>query len=342
MSCGARIPYDFRMRLPASAVAKFAISALLPAALAQAQELPSAKLEQIKGTNVRMVRPAGFEVAERFPGFMDQSRLASVMVNLLPTEPAKILEGLTDENLASRGMKVLARSSNPEGAASKGLLLHLAQSQAGIDFRKWMFVFDGDGKTVMVVATYRTQDRDSLEDPLRASVLGALYDAAATVDPEAALPFRVGSSIRFRHRDVLGRVLFLSERDFHNKPRRPDESIFCVGPSLGKPVSPDARRSAFDRRLKQTATMRDLNPGEVTKVKLDGLQGFECVATGTRTDGKAKVVLYHVMLFDEVGYYLIQGHTVPGNRERDLAEFKRLARTFRRVEADSKAQGDNE
>ena len=35
------------------------------------------------------------------------------------------------------------------------------------------------------------------------------------------------------------------------------------------------------------------------------------------------------MLFDERGYFLLQGRTTPENRKRDEAEFKRLANTFR-------------
>ena len=57
------------MRFVPSALACLAIAALVPASVVYAEEpasvakRPQAKGEQIKGTSIRMMRPAGFEVA---------------------------------------------------------------------------------------------------------------------------------------------------------------------------------------------------------------------------------------------------------------------------------------
>jgi hypothetical protein len=337
--------YDSPMRVLSAALASLAIAALGPTSVLHAEEpapvakRPQAKGEQIKGTSVWMVRPAGFEVAKRFPGFQDGARMASVMVTVVPAKPAVITKSFTDGNLAQRGMKVLARTTDPEGAASKGLFLHLAQSQAGIEFRKWMFVFGGGGTTVTVVATYRAEDQDSLKKPLRAAVLSARYDDSTAADPEAALPFVMGPSRRFTYRHVFGSSLAMAQRDFIREPLAPGEPVFVVAPGLSGGVAPEARRSLFDRRLSQTKGVRDLAAGKLEAVEIGGLRGLECVATGTRVNGGAQAVVHQVMLFDDGGYFLLQGHTVPATRERDEAEFKRLARTFRRREAPADTRG---
>ncbi len=293
-------------------------------------EKSEAKEEHVRGTNVWMQRPKGFTVAQRFAGFQDTGRTASVVVTVLKVDVQSMTKGLTDVNLAQRGVDVLSRTVDPEGARSNGLLLHVAQTQSGIEFRKWMFVFGDAGRTVMVAATYRVVDQDALTKPMRVAVLSARYDGSVVVDPEAALKFVLGVSKLLPHRHVFANTLSVSPRDFTKKPRTPGEPVFIVAPSVGGAVAPDARRSVFEKRLHRSAGVNELKLGKITAIKVHARDGLECVAVGKRKENQQAVVVYQAMLFEKDGGYLVaQGRTTPKNRERDVAEFKRLTKTIK-------------
>ncbi len=309
---------------------RFILTLLCAAALVGAEEEKRLPGELVKGTRVCVVRPAGFVAATRFPGFQNEASGASVMVTVVTAPSSEITKALTDANLLERGMKVRTRTVDPDGAASKGVLLHLAQSQSSIDYHKWMFVFGNARATFMVVATYSAEARDALVQSLRASVLSAWYDESAVVDREAALSFVVGASKRFPYRRVFSNAILLAPRDFTRKPLTPGEALVIVAPSLSGAISFDARRLMFGRRLNKTKDVRDLVPGDVEKLTIDDLPGLVCVARGIHTSDDKPIVVVQVMLFDDGGYYLVQGRTRAAKPEDDIAEVMRLARTFRR------------
>jgi hypothetical protein len=89
---------------------------------------------------VSLVVPDGFAVADRL-----------VRVTEIPGPVAKIRVAMTGEALAARGMELL-RSEEVTVDGRDGLLVHVRQTAAGTDLRRWIVVFGAADASVMIAA----------------------------------------------------------------------------------------------------------------------------------------------------------------------------------------------
>jgi hypothetical protein len=285
---------------------------------------------QVKGTRVVVTPPPGFEVADRFPGFMSEETGASVMVTELAGPFSEVAKGFNASGLRKQGMTLLSQDAAQYGTYL-GVLISAAQSAHGVDYLKWMAAFGDDKTTYLVTATFPKKAEANLSDVLKKTVMGVRV-GVTDVDPFDALTFRISPTNEMKLAKVMANSILLSKGGVF-PAKRVEIPIFIVGASASKGLTiPD--KSAFaEARLKRVALLKEVRLTATEPVTIGGLDGVESIADALDADSAAKMLLYQVVLFDTDGYYLMQGIASDREGKAQLPTFKEIARSFRKSQA---------
>ena len=73
---------------------------------------------------------------------------------------------------------------------------------------------------------------------------------------------------------------------------------------------------------------------EVREITIDGLGGYEMVATGTHFMTDTPAIVYQVMLFDEKAYYVMRGMVATAQASKYGNTFQQIAQSFKRKPTD--------
>jgi hypothetical protein len=93
------------------------------------------------------------------------------------------------------------------------------------------------------------------------------------------------------------------------------------------------RRDFAEARIKQTATVAEISVQTSKPISIDGLQGFQTVATARDRASRGKASVLQVVLFDDDGYYLMQGIVAEEGAAAFVPDFEATARSFKRKAA---------
>ena len=274
-------------------------------------------------------RPEGFEEADRFDGFGRPEDQASIMASYIPGPFKEVGGGMTREQIEARGWTYLDEERR-EVADHPGLVLHFEQSAAGTKFEKWMLAYGDDQGTTIVTATLPARLSAEFSALLKAAVLSTRPTQAAETVADAPLPFAVDESPKLKLAHALNQTLLYTS-DGELPKKSPSDPIFIVGPSLGSGAVTD-RREFAEGRLRETVGQKIQAVESTEEVVVGGLDGVEILATSEAADSGTPMIVYELMLFDEQGYYLIQGLVGSDHRDEYLPEFERIARSFRFVD----------
>jgi hypothetical protein len=280
----------------------------------------------VPGTKVRLVPPEGFTAATTFVGFQKLDIACSILVRQMPAPYAQMARGMTAENLASRGVKLISKET-VQLPGGEGTLMKGSQSNQGVDYMKWFLLFGDPSHTVIIVATCPNVSWPSMSAPLEKSLLTATEGPAPKVDPFEHLPFKISPVAPLRFAKKLDRSVIYCESG-GIPTATPDEAVLVVAPSEGT-ARVGNRRSYTLKRLRATTTVKSIRTVSVVEVTIGGLSGFEVVAKAKDKKTNAPTVIYHVMLYDEdQTYFIIQGMVGPAKSETALETFRKSARTF--------------
>lgn len=278
----------------------------------------------VAGTPFALSVPAGFRPATRFDGFSGPDESTMIMITALPVPPDKLSGMWQPDKLRAQGMSLVKK----ERVSVSGITAELAfvtHSVEGMEFEKWILVFPTQEQTFLCVAAYPSAESDALRLQLRDSLLSISYDAAA-----------IAASAPTFHVDVAGLKLAhrISRTEMYTADGKPEQAspgapLFLAGPSIAK-VAPVDRHAYFQQRLRQTAHTTILEVTPPAALVVDGLPGFESVATATDTSSGTPMTVYHLMLFAEDHYFIIQGLVGREQAAVYLERFKQAARSFRR------------
>lgn len=284
-------------------------------------------LSPVAGTRLGIQLPDGFEKAERFAGFALASAGASILVNELPGSFLETSKGFTKESLARRGMRVRTEEELRFGEFP-GLLFSIEQQAQGRTYHKWIGLFGDTNTTFLVTATWPSEASEDMSATLKGAVASARVIGSAG-RPEEALTFTVQPAGDFKIAKVLGNTMILT-RHGEFPVKEPGQPVYLVGASAsrGLPI-PDRRAFAVDRFQKIVA-ISEVTAGEPKGISIDGLDGLQIVGSGTEQRSNVRMAVHQVMLFDEDGYYLLQGMAAEDCRDEYLAVFSKIAESFRR------------
>ncbi len=289
-------------------------------------------LRQPPGSRVALAIGENFSPSDRFTGFVDENSGASVVVVELPGAAYEQLKRLGDTAQAFEAQGLL----NVERVTLRGrqgdyVYLRGQQKTALVDYAKYVLIFPEQGLTVMITANIPEAALTS------GAVTGAAIEtifASATVKPEAMQAdslFTLGYLGPFEEDlSLLGTTKGYRLRG--EGPARPDDPglrpLFLVAPSLTQAPIPNL--SLFAERSFQTIEqVRDKSIEARNALTVAGLDAFEVLGAGTDARSGEPCLVYQVVIeAAHGGYFRLVGLAPASEREKYLAEFRRISESF--------------
>ncbi len=284
--------------------------------------------ERVRGTRVHLVRPSAWDPAPSFAGFMNVETQSTVMVMEMDGPFDEVAKGFNDKRvLASQKMAVVERVPFAQGSYP-GWLLQMTQKNGPVPVRKWVWLFGDAERSVMVMGVCSEGLPQGEYDLVGKAVRSASWEPGLVLDPAQELDFFLGDDGGMQPMGIMTSSLTYNSDGEIDKDGVEGKPFFIVVPAIAQvPVS---REKHVTRRMKLTAGHKKVKPGVMLPITVDGLSGFECIATSTHRKSEEPSFIYQVMLFEGSSYWNMTGI----GRERDRAQylpiFKRMARSFQR------------
>jgi hypothetical protein len=285
---------------------------------------------RVPGTGVSLQPPAGFVLAENFPGFQSAEQQASIMVTRMPAPVAEIRKAMTGDMLATRGITLLSSKEETVGGR-EALLLQIAQSVAGREHLKWMLVTGDPEETVMIVGTYPKSAGEEVGSAIRTALLSTSVAAAAPSDPFEGLLFRITPTEKLKIAGRVSNMLLLTESGKPGTPG-PGEPVYVIGSSI-RPGGSGDLKAFSEARARQTEQIRDLANVSGREITMGGLAAYELLADAKDVKSGTAIRLYQVIAPDgDGGYFIVQGLVGAEKAAAMLPEFRRVTESFRKVD----------
>ena len=253
---------------------------------------------------VTLSQPEGFQVAGDWDGFGQRSTGASILAMRIEAPYEAVVEGFVAETLAARGWTFLSREA-VDLAGQAAVLVHFSQPHQGKTYLKWSLITGDSRSSILVTGTVPEIHAATVSGPLKAAVLSARI-VSSDQAPErltAGVKVTPGSAL-VETPGVSGTLLFT--KDGVVPTVSPSDPLFIVAPSMGSTEISDPRAFA-EQRLYQTAHTEVETIRSTSAITIDGLEGFETLATAFDERSRTPLLLYQVFLVDGRSYVLIQG-----------------------------------
>ncbi len=267
----------------------------------------------------------GFEATDQFPGFVQEEKLASIMVTEVPAPFADFSKAMEPKTLETRGMVMVGREPASLGGRP-GFLSLVTQTAEGIVFEKWLGMV-GDAETsVMIMALYPQAAADELRDSMREAVLSAVWEPKEEIGLLEGLSFRIEETPGLQIRKRIQNLLLLLEPggDF---PAGLEEAFLIVGSSHAELEIEDVESFARTR-IQQTAQIKDLTNLQGEPVEVAGRSAFEITASATDPKTGGALLVYQLLIVDGTTYYIAQGMVGEKRAAEALPEFRSVARSL--------------
>ncbi len=256
------------------------------------------------GGAVGLEPPGAMTVADSFAGFRDSAEGASILIAEFPVEAyAEIAPKFTAETLAAR-MKVtrpvekLTLAGDVEAVLATGL-----QTQAGIEYRKWVMIARNSDSTAMVTVQIPSASKVYPDAEVEAALQSVRFQPRGSLEDEIArLPFAIGDRADFRAvRTLAGSGMILTDgpKDVVADGSQP---IVIIASSLGNNPAIGAL-SEEQREQLAVKAIQGLNftdfRAESTEVEEDG----DVLISGSGTNsGGQQMMLRQIMRFGGGGH----------------------------------------
>lgn len=279
----------------------------------------------IPGTKTTMIPPPGFVAATTFAGFQQPEKGASILIAEIEVGAENMANSLTESALASRGMKLLQKQ-RIDLHGTKATMLKVQQEANGVTYLKQMLVFGDEATAVLATGTYPASNSDS-EAAINKALLSAYYNKQKKISAEPAVGFTVdgaGTAFKFA-KSLAGSVVYTTDGKAPSEAA--DKAMIIIAASLGNTASGDQKQFSI-------ASLQKLPEGQtnkiqsITSVTINGLSGYEIVATGKGPNAESQLV-YQVLLFKSNGEYFRLVGLTDNKFEAHLADFKAVAQTLR-------------
>lgn len=282
----------------------------------------------IAGTPVRIPVLPGFEPADAFSGFIDPETSSSVMAQVMPVAWAELQAGFDRESLLKQGLSILSEETvTVDGRRAR--LLHCSQAAHDLDFDKWILIWDADGRTILLVATYPVGAAPEVSRRLRDTLLAAELGSDVPDPPPA---FRLGETEALQHAALWsGMVLYTPDGRF--VPGEPGEALFIAGYGTAAILDPEAqRRFAIERIGSVDHDLMGVTVTTLGAIAVGELTGWEVQAVGTSRTLSERRALYLMLLFEAERYVIMTGVAEESAAAHYVPAFQAMARGYRALD----------
>jgi hypothetical protein len=225
-------------------------------------------------------------------------------------------------------MNLLSQETASFGVLN-GSLFAVSQKAQDRVFQKWLGVFGDTQTTFIVTATFPADLDKELSVILKKTVASAKVIAELS-NPAEALIFEITPAADLSISKIIGNNMVLTRSGEFPVKKLTDGPLMVIAASFSQGPSVQQHREFALARLNQTAGLSSISAGTPKEIKMDGLPGYEIVGHALDAASGEKAVIYQVMLFEETGYYLMQGIIAERDMEKYLPVFKKTAESFKR------------
>ena len=289
--------------------------------------------EQVPGTSVILAPPTGFVITDRFPGFVNESTGASIIISEIPGTYDEVIAGLSNpKSMRTQGIKLLSKAPNKVDG-HKAMLFHAEQSVNGTLFKKWLLAVDRSGATTIIMATYPKAENKQQAEILKAAILAASFGKPN--DPFDALKFTVKPVSPFQIAKITGQNMVLTPEGHF--PLKNEETPFMILElSASENPAMSDQKTFAELHLSKIAAVTKISVNQSIPVKIGDLSGYVTMAKGEGKDAATPLTIYQVLLFATSGYYVILGVTPSAKESTYLPIFEKIVKTFKMKESHKK------
>lgn len=279
----------------------------------------------ISGTKISLIPPQGFTKASNFQGFQQNESGSSIMVVAIPGPFSEVSKGITKEGLLSRGIEV----DKIENVSLNDLPAVLAtgkQNANGYVYTKYMFCFGTEKETTIINGAF-PENLKALGNEVKKSLLSAVYEQNKKIDPLAHVDFQIdvaNSKLTFA-KSVANALLFTADGNL--PPKSADKTMLTVSKSLSQITIEDKKLFAINRIKQMPVEIDKIESTDI--IAIDGINGYEIVATAKNRTNAEPEKVYQVILFSDNLYYILVGITNDLSG-KSLDELRKVALTFKR------------
>ncbi len=281
----------------------------------------------VEGTKLSLVPPEGFVEAANFLGFQHDESGSSIMLLNIPGPFSSVVTGINEENMLRQGIdKMELNNWHFNGLPAR--FIRGEQKAYGKVFIKYILLFGNEEETILINGVFPKKEK-KIGQVIERSMRSIVYESAKELDPFAALDYTVdatGTKLQFA---TAASNALLFTVDGLVPTQLEDKTNLVIAKSFSRVFVPNREQYALDR-LHQMPLPIDTTE-YVGPIHIDGLDGYEILASGKAAETGEIEHIYQVMLFNEDIYYLFLGTT---NRQSvdTLNDMKRLIGSFKRKE----------
>jgi hypothetical protein len=259
------------------------------------------------GAHIGLVPPPGMTLAQSYPGFIDASKNAGILIGMLPLAAYPNMEKtLADDALKKQGFSPEKRETL-QLSIGKGLLV--VGTEVGPDktkYRKWMLIAKTANLTALVTVQEPVQSNAYSDAVVRAS-LATLAERDIVPDAEllSLLPFTVGDLAGFKPANVIpGKALMLidSPEDSHAVPQGAPgiefDARFIIAAVPNAPTGNEERADFARYAFNSIAGIKDIHLTMSEPIRMDNQQGFETVAQAKDANTNTDIMVVQWLRFD--------------------------------------------
>lgn len=284
--------------------------------------------KQFPGTKVSILVPDSFKYAGRFNGYESGNQKLSFMISEVHTGISHNVGSFTKEKLTPQGVELISTEELKKGNLTNYFYVMKLQLKK-VPYMKFMFLI-GDSSHTSVISGFVPDNDPALAAKMKEAVLSTEYDPNAVENPWDALSFNIDISeanLKFTKFSAGGTV-YSKDGTYPSKGK--DHTAILAGTSI-RAFSPHLRREIALKRLHTLPLTDTLMVSKEDSVTIDGLPGYEFVASGP-TKSKELETVYMVVLFENDQKYYILACNTNVDVEKNLAMFRKIVRSFKRKE----------
>lgn len=291
----------------------------------QESEDKARELVHLNGTRLNIKAPAGMSKADNFAGFIDPDTNASLMVTEMPAPFKQLTEGFTNERLTAKGMQLVGKESKDKGQY-QGLAVDLTQKVYGTSVKKHVYIFGNDNFSIVATATILEGTPDTVMEKLKGAIDSIAVDTTISPSLEEGLPYKLKETANLKRATRLQNTLLFNKAGKTNPPEK--GPLFLSSQSIMK-VRIEQPDEFARRRIKDTPYVKHMEIEKEQDIELSGLKGRKLLALGTDAKNGEKTFVYMVLLFENDGYYIMQGISPLSMRPIMEKEFDEIATSFK-------------
>lgn len=285
----------------------------------------------IRGTHIRLARPAGFAVSDTNPGFVNEDTGERVVVIETPADAAEVIKGFTAAALKEQGVELKQRKEL-RVVGQNGLLMALVKVQEDVTSNNWMLVFGDARRTTMITASFMPEHSKQLSPLLKECLLSAEYIPDDQFDPLDGLPYAVTPPPSLKLAMRTAQVVIYNP---DGKLPMPDVRTprFTVAPS-DRPIEIEDRKQFAEQLALRAFDVKNGKLQSIVPSHIDDLDGFASEVLAEKGEPGVPLYIYQVVLFvgddKEQSFWILRGEGGVDSRKEFAADFEKMARSFRR------------